>query len=125
MTKTAYKIDAKNCTVTAIQLGDDFEEINREIGCDTFTVAPSYEPGFPDLFVDDNGLWTETPYYFIYKASQQPLVGNAIAMDVDDEGNSIAPRISLEDFAKNVRFVHIHKLMGKIYMEPRIKEETV
>jgi hypothetical protein len=120
MTK-AYKINAKECTVTEVEIGADFEDINRQIGCETFTVAQTEDMHLPALFVDDNGLWTDEPYFFLYRGVPQPLCGNAIAMDMD-EGESIAPAVSLRDFAKAVRFVHVMKINGKVHLIQRLAE---
>lgn len=120
---TAYKIDARKCTVTEVEV-DGINEIQKEIGCDHFTVSRSVSSRIPDIYVDDNGLWTEEPLFFTCDGHMQPLCGNGLAMDLDEEGESIKPRMSLEDFRKRVKFVSIMKINGAARMFPRTPEES-
>tara|TARA_B100000749_G_C18391507_1_gene450452 strand:- start:55 stop:432 length:378 start_codon:yes stop_codon:yes gene_type:complete len=120
MTK-AYKIDARACTVTEVEV-DGINDMHKEIGCTTFTISNSVDRTVPDIFVDDEGLWTEEPLFFICAGHMQPLCGNGLAMDVDEEGESIKPRMSIEKFRERVQFVSIIKVNGTPRIFPRTPE---
>ena len=110
----AYLIDPKTCTISEVEAGEGIEWIQKALDCDCFTGAYSQEGALPPLYVDDEGLYAPEKDWFIYRGSGQPLVNKAIAMDVDQLGRSISPRMPIEEFAKAVRFCFPMKINGQI-----------
>ena len=111
-TVSAFKIDAVNKTVTAIEIpvNDgccDLDTMYKEIGCDCFTCAQfarGKNGGSEDVFVDDNGLLTDPQHFFTIAGYPSPLAGNGIVLGTDEEGNSTDSSLTLERVKKIVSF---------------------
>lgn len=60
-----------------------------------------------NLFVNEEGLIHQTGTWFLIEGNQQPLAGNGILVgrEIDDEGNTADPAITLEQLTKLVRFL--------------------
>lgn len=110
----AYLIDPKTCTISEIEAGEGIEWIQKALGCHCFTGAYSQEGALPSLYVDDEGLYASEQDWFVYRGYTQPLVNKAIAMDTDQLGRSISPRMSIEEFAKAVKFCFPMRINGQI-----------
>ena len=96
--KKALFIDATAQTITEIELGDDFREISKKIGCDLFTVATEL-PNMDALYVDDEGLINGTENFFYHKKLYtHPLAGNGIILGTDDEGDSVDVKTNAKEF---------------------------
>lgn len=52
------------------------------------------------IFVDDEGLLKPCDHFFIWKDYPQPLAGRGLILGCDEEGNSVAPRVTLEEARK-------------------------
>lgn len=99
-TLRAILIDAKNKTVSEIQLGKDYKEISKKIGCDLFTVATTF-PNGDGVFVDDEGLINGTPDFFYCKnIYPHPLAGSAVILGSDREGESKDAKIKIPDLGE-------------------------
>ena len=100
----AYLIDPYECTITQVEYSGDFEEIYKLIDCDYFDCVGFNE--FRDtLYVDDEGLYKDNKEFFMIDGYPQPLVGKALVLGTNREGDSIAPKISLTKLKKMVQFI--------------------
>lgn len=109
----AYLIDPKTCTISEIRSEDGIAWIHKALECQTFTGAYSQEGALPLLYVDDEGLYAEEKHWFTYRGMPQPLVNKAIAMDIDQLGRSVTPRMPIEQFAEAVRFCFPMRFSGE------------
>lgn len=68
---------------------------------DTFDVV-----GFPDgdsIYVDDDGLGKEADFWFRIHGFHQPLRGRGLMLGCDENGDSIAPKMTLETLRRNIQ----------------------
>ena len=123
----AYLIDSQARTVTETDYNGDYQHIYKLISVETFTVVrvPGSD-GFAGLmsdcvFVDDEGLLNNPRHFFTLKGYPQPLAGNGLVLGTDDEGESVEPRMSLDDLRAMVGFVQA-SVQG--FVESEQEEET-
>ena len=99
----AYLINAIAQTITEVEVGD-YKTFYPLLGCDCFTTVGLEEED--TLYVDDEGLLKSPFDFFMYEGYPQPLAGNGLVMGTNDEGESIAPKMSLEDLKSRVTFLN-------------------
>ena len=102
----AYLINPIDEIVTEVEYNGDYKQIQMHIGADLFTVV--YIGNSDDMYVDDEGLLKETNHMFKYKGVDAPLCGKGLVLGVDEEGDSTAPTITLQELQKNVTFMGKH-----------------
>lgn len=88
--KKALKIDVVNQTVTSIMI-DDIKDIYEEIGngCNLFCCPVEFENG-DTLYNDDESLLRENVEgCFLMDNWSYAIVGNAIILGTDEEGESV------------------------------------
>lgn len=113
--KKAIKIDVEKQSVYEIEIGDDFREIYPHIGngCSLFTVPVQFENG-DSLYADDEGLLhQEMIGGFIMENWRCPIVGNAIILGTDDEGDSIDYKSNIPDIEKRIDW--LSKSQAELY----------
>lgn len=90
-------------TIAPIYWDGELSSLYALLGCSCVTVAPC---GHYDLFVDDEGLFKEEQKFFMSSDfPHQPLAGMALAVGVDEDGNTVPPDITLEELEARVMFV--------------------
>jgi|TARA_R110000824_G_scaffold338103_1_gene524634 hypothetical protein len=77
----AVKIDATNRTITEVQV-NDFKDIQRHIGCDTFSQGMPLKEG-DMLWVDDCG-WMTAKKAFTFMGNV--FAGNGLITGSDEDG---------------------------------------
>jgi hypothetical protein len=84
----AIKIDAINQEVKEIDFEGNFQDIQREIDVDCFTVVPM--DNGDALYVDDEGLLNGTFMFMEIEIDGYVrfLAGNGLILGTDDEGES-------------------------------------
>lgn len=99
----AILIDPVNKTVSEVEHNGDYRDIYRHIECDCFTVV-----GIDDVdsvFIDDEGLLKDEPGpFFALKGYPQPLAGKGLILGCDEDGETIAARMSLDEARAMVSF---------------------
>jgi hypothetical protein len=55
--------------------------------------------------VDDEGLLKPQEGFFIYEGYRQPLAGNGLVLGTDEEGESVDPKMTLEELKSRVTFM--------------------
>lgn len=101
--KKALKIDVVNQTVTSIMI-DDINEIYTQIGngCNLFCCPVEFENG-DTLFADDESLLRENVEgCFLMDNWSYAIVGNAIILGTDEEGDSVDCKSSPKDVYKEI-----------------------
>ena len=110
----AYLIDPAARTVEQVQYSGDYHQIYELIGASTFDVA--YINAKRDgLFVDDEGMLRdpETQSYFLVQGCPNPLAGKALCLGCNDEGESVAPRITLQELRQRVIWIDHHSVLKR------------
>lgn len=103
--KKAIKIDVLQQSVTEVMI-DDYHEICTHIGngCELFTCPVQFE-NEDTLYVDDEGLLhEELQGCFMLEGCEFPIVGNAIILGCDSEGESIDCKSTVEEVERIITF---------------------
>ena len=101
--KKALKIDVVNQTVTNILI-DDIEDIYKEIGngCELFCCPVNFDNG-DTLYADDESLLRENVEgCFLMSDWAYAIVGNAIILGTDEEGESVDCKSSIMDVYQEI-----------------------
>lgn len=97
-------IDPFEKTISPVYYDGELSSLYALLGCSTVAVVPCGSRY--DLIVDDEGLYKPDQKFFLCgDFSHQPLAGKALAVSVDDIGNTIPPRITLEELEARILFV--------------------
>lgn len=102
----AVFIDAVNRTVTDIDLPyaeAGFMSINRQLGCDTMTLAYSFD-NFDVIFADDEGLFNNPENFFIFSDYDQPIAGNGLVLGGNEWGESVDVKMTAAELAPKIAF---------------------
>lgn len=117
----ALLIDPTTQTISEVDYSGDFHHIYELLDCSTFDVV-SIDPAH-DIYVDDEGLLKQPSMFFEYKGYQTPLAGKGLVLCHDDEGNSTAATMSLDELKSQVVFF-LHIGMGVLVEVPYGDAET-
>ena len=100
----ALFIDVINETITETTIGN-YKEIYQKIAndCSIFTCPVEFENS-DIIYVDDEGLLKEVHGGFMMNGWKYPLIGNAIILGADDEGESIDYASDVEEIKKQIIF---------------------
>ena len=106
--KKAIKINVETKKLEYITLGDDYKEIYPAIGngCDTFCIPISFA-NEDSLYADDESLLRENDIKggFIMDDWHSPIVGNAIILGSNDDGESVDCLTKIEDIESQITFI--------------------
>jgi hypothetical protein len=98
-------------TVTEVDYSGNYKDIYKLLGCKMFEVIHLDDNG-EDCFVDEEGLLTltaETTFFF-YKGTHQPIAGNGLILRCNDEGESVATKLTVEAVKANVQFMNLEEV---------------
>jgi len=99
----AIKIDAIKRQVIEVDITSDYNDINKEIGSQIFTIAHSLKKR-DTIMVDDEGLYNSENTFFVYKGAHQPFAGNGLIVGCDSKGNTISCKVDINEVKQNVEF---------------------
>jgi hypothetical protein len=106
--KKAIKINVETKTLEYITLGDNYNEIYGAIGngCGTFCVPFNFENN-DSIFADDESLLRTDDIKggFFLEDWNSPIVGNAIILGTNDEGESVDCLTTIEELKSQVYFI--------------------
>lgn len=71
--------------------GSGYEAYRKLIGCSMLTFIRLYDNG-DGVYIDDEGLYGENQHFWIHRNYPQPLVGNAVHVGTDSEGETTVPQ---------------------------------
>lgn len=97
----AFLIDPENLLIAAVEYSGNYREIYKHIGADCFDAARFNDKG-DAAFIDDNGLLNNPQWFFQIEGYPQPLAGKGLVLGCDQEGESVAPSVTLEWLLDNV-----------------------
>lgn len=100
----AYLIDTPNHEVVEVEYDGDYKSIYKLIRAELFCTV-RINDDYDMIFVDDEGLINDNPHgWFVYSGYPQPLRGYGLVLGTDDEGESVEPRISLDELRAKLAF---------------------
>ena len=102
----AYLINPSDCTVREVDYDGDWKSIAPLLDCRLFDVVRIGADG-DCLYVDDEALLAipdEGADFFRIDGYPQPIVGRALYLGTDGEGNSTPPRAPIADVLRACRF---------------------
>lgn len=102
--KKAIKIDVINRSIYEVEITKE-KNIYHHIGngCNTFECPVQFENG-DAIYCDEEGLYHEIHGCFVMEGWKHPIVGNAIILGTDNEGDSINHKTTLEEIAEKLIF---------------------
>jgi hypothetical protein len=101
------KIDVVAKTVTEIEIENNLADIYSAIGngCNLFCVPVTFDNG-DALYADDEALLQENVQgAFIMDDWESPIVGNALIVGTDSEGDSISCKTTVNDLFSKITFL--------------------
>jgi hypothetical protein len=113
----AYLIDPYQQQVTTVQYNGDYNQIYALIECDCFDIARINDQG-DGIFVDDEGLFKEQQAFFTFKGYANPLAGKGLVLGTNAEGDSVSPKLTLDEVKSKVMFVMPARINGQLVMLP-------
>lgn len=105
----AFFINAKEQTVTQMEIKQDLQTYYDLIGCRV--VDGIYLDAENFCYVDDEGLLKEQEGYFALANFPRPFAGNGIIVGTDEEGNDVSSKLVLEEVRRNVKFYRPDELI--------------
>jgi hypothetical protein len=109
----AFLIDPFNKTVTRCVYNGTNDHIYELIGCDLFDIARIGDDG-DGIFVDDEGLGKEGQKFFSCQEYPYPLAGKGLVLGCDMEGNSVTPKITLDELRATISWVEPLSVDGDV-----------
>ena len=103
----AILINPKLQTINEINYSGDNKEIYKLTECSTFTAIYPFDNCEDTIYLDDEGLLKSSNYCFTFRCDDgrnQPLMGNALVLGADDEGESKDVETSIDEIKKRVSF---------------------
>jgi hypothetical protein len=112
----AFMIDAEHQTITKIDFAGGYEELQRALGCQSFTTGSrpltgSLEQGFDAVYVSDDCLedGDDPKHWFQIDADRNPpssfpITGRGLVLGTDPDGEDCDARISLEELVPRITF---------------------
>mgnify|MGYP003134811498 FL=1 len=104
----AYLIDPINKIVSVVDYNGDYQTINKLINSQRGFDAVYGFRNEDTLYVDDEGLLTKENYCFEFTYDNghvAPLMGKALVLGTDAEGESVAVKSSLEEVESKIKWV--------------------
>jgi hypothetical protein len=99
----AIKIDAVKREVIEVDITSDYNDINKEIGSQIFTIAHSLKKR-DTIMVDDEGLFNNENIFFVYNGAHQPFAGNGLIVGCNSKGDTVDCKIDINEVKQNVEF---------------------
>ena len=104
----AYLIDPINKIVSVVDYNGDYQTINKLINSQRGFDAVYGFRNEDTLYVDDEGLLTKENYCFEFTYDNghiAPLMGKALVLGTDAEGESVAVKSTLEEVESKIRWI--------------------
>ena len=110
----ALFIDPTDETIRFLSYDGDYKSIYRILSCRTFEAVYPFDNG-DTLWIDEEGLLKDSNFAFNIRADNpkfnQTIMGKALVLGTDAEGESIECKTTLEDLKSRISF------QGKVAIE--------
>jgi|TARA_R100001440_G_scaffold6476_1_gene13368 hypothetical protein len=104
----AILINPKLQTIKEINYSGDYKDIYKLTECSTFTCVYPFHLNEDVIYLDDEGLLKESNYCFTFRCDNghnPPLMGNALIVGTDEQGDSQDIESSIEMIKERVKFL--------------------
>jgi len=99
-------IDSVNRSIREGTINGNFlTAIYKLIGCTSVDVVGIDHVN--DVWVDDEGLLKNEPFLPVFKIAGRTLAGNAVISAHDDEGETIATDLKIDDIRSAIQFLSL------------------
>jgi len=112
----AILIDSINKEVKEVTLDPDSNMLHqwyKLLDCDMVQVG-HYLNEHDSIIVDEEGLLKPCDNYFTYEGAHQPFAGSGLLVGVDDEGETVACDVSVDDVKGKIKFLDREKVLDLI-----------
>lgn len=109
----AILADATNRTVTEVELGSDWRDINRHLGSRCFTIA-CYLPNGDAVFADDEGLLHNPKHFTEIGQYPEPIAGNLLIVGSTPDGDSTHAKSTVKDIDNDVVFMDVATVLNRL-----------
>ena len=102
----AVLINPKLRKIKEIEYSGDYQDIQKLTECSTFTAVYPFD-NQDTIYLDDEGLLKESNYCFTFKYDNgyvQPLMGNALVIGANEEGESISYKTPITEIKNRIVF---------------------
>jgi hypothetical protein len=90
-------------TVSEVEFDGNWRSISAWLDCEIFTIIRLAR--YETLFIDDEGLLTDKPQaFFAWQGYPQPLAGRGLILGEDDEGETVATDLTIDEVRARVTF---------------------
>lgn len=114
----AHLIDPVKRIVTLVTIRGDYTELYKHLHCQIFT-AVQINNMQDTIYVDDEGLYVDNQLFFYHKNyPSQPLAGYGLVVGTDEEGESVNPKVTLEETIQAVTFMSRSDVMEWVRNNP-------
>ena len=103
----AILINPKLQTINEINYSGDYKDIYKLTECSTFTAIYPFDNCEDTIYLDDEGLLKSSNYCFTVRCDDgrnEPLMGNALILGTDEEGDSKDVETSIDEIKRRVSF---------------------
>lgn len=103
----AILINPAEKAITEVEYSGNYKQIYEHIRASVFEIVSTAAPDGAEVcvFVDEEGLLNGNPHgWFTIEGNAQPLRGRGLVLGCDDQGESIASPLDVEQVAAMVRF---------------------
>tara|TARA_R100001129_G_scaffold177065_1_gene151643 strand:- start:742 stop:1158 length:417 start_codon:yes stop_codon:yes gene_type:complete len=110
----AILINPKLKLINEINYSGDYKDISKLTECRIFTCVYPFDNCEDTIYLDDEGLLKQSNYCFTFDCDNgqtQPLMGNALILGTNDEGDSKDIETSLDEIKKRVSFKGHQKII--------------
>jgi hypothetical protein len=108
----AFLIDTDLRHVGEVEYDGDYNSIYRLIDADLFEAVRFDPDSYDVVYVDEEGLLGGNDHgWFMIDGTAQPLKGFGLVLGGNDDGESVEPKISLEELRAKVRFFSDFEVM--------------
>ena len=103
----AILINPKLQTINHVDYSGDYKDISKLTECTTFTAVYPFDNCEDTIYLDDEGLLKSSNYCFTFRCDDgrnEPLMGNALILGTDEEGDSKDVETSIDEIKRRVSF---------------------
>jgi hypothetical protein len=103
----AVLINPKLRKIKEIEYSGDYKDISKLTECNIFTCVYPFNNCEDTIYLDDEGLLKSSNYCFTFRCDDgrnQPLMGNALIIGTDEEGDSKDIETSLDEIKNRIVF---------------------
>tara|TARA_R110000803_G_scaffold209117_1_gene278364 strand:+ start:33 stop:449 length:417 start_codon:yes stop_codon:yes gene_type:complete len=110
----AILINPKLKLINEINYSGNYKDISRLTECNLFTCVYPFNKCEDTIYLDDEGLLKSSNYCFTFdcdNGQSQPLMGKALILGTNKEGESKSIETSLDEIKKRVSFKGHQKII--------------